>query len=513
MLTPSYIIRQPYPAGSRSTNERSDPGKIYQCTQCDRGAPTELCFPEFDACAKLSDSAVTIFHTNGVQLTSTPLPPKCHPRTLHRLTYAGLHLGVECHNYSSQIVGLQENNAGTITMTLHNHHDRTVQNEIVVEGTGLNGGTQVYRVEIDHDVLLRINFHNTNLVDITPLSIINCDFISLFNLYTQNKFLLWCDTNTDNAKRLYVIDVNHDFTQDVPPYITSNSPPLSSPNGQTFVTVSNSTLKVYRTDHLNNQPPGARDFGSVILFHTYIDNGTLLLVLEGQNQTLVNITKFIDSSGTNGTAPLSSASVNATLHKAIMGGAYITYNKIGTLYNLLLYTTGGRLINTFPNFASEPDDVFFQVAPAPSRLPPPSPTTITSTFTSEMTTTSYVETISDSHSSLMPSFTPVTEATEDPGPSIVIATIVAITVGLVFLLFVVILFLFICIKNRRKSLSPRDPHPIEETHNDGSTSHTSITNLISLKTFKEPMSVSASESDLDAANVFAHPIPETSSQT
>ena len=422
VFTHDTIIHQPYPTGQRSTEPRTDRGEHYQCTQCDLGAATEQCFPELEVCAKLSDTALTLFSMDGVKLSSMPLNPQCAPRCLQRLVYNGLHLGIECHSNSSQVVSVYADSDGT-KLTLHDSDGRVVHNEILVEGAREGSGREVYRVEIEEYALYRSSFHSSHPLDITPD--IDCNpFVSLYPLHTRDKFLLWC--RNGDEKFLYVVQVNHNFPE-YTPHIQSNSPPLSSPDGHTFVTVANGTLKVYRTDRLISQSPGARDFDSKIVFHTFIDNNTLLLVLEGQTQSLVNIDQFINSSGTAGVIPLSTASVNATLHKSIMGDAYVTYNETGTLYNLLVFTTEGQLMRTFPNFDSKPANVFFQPGPPPVQ---PSSTAIVTAGT--VIETSKTTTITSTQTS---SQHPPTNTPDDPTSTPTTTIRVAVIIGVVIAVF------------------------------------------------------------------------------
>ena len=422
------------------------------------------------------------------------LNTQCLPRYLQRLTYNGLHLSVECHNYSSQVVSIASD--GT-ELTLHEPDGWFVQSEIVVEGAGVGGGREVYRVEITEYALYRSSFHSGHPSDITPD--IDCNhFISLHPLHTQDKFLLWCGNGDE--KFLYVVWVNHNFPE-YTPHVQSNSPPLSSPDGHTFVTVANSTLKVYRTDRLISQTPGARDFDSKIAFHTFIDNNTLLLVLEGQTQSLVNLDLFMNSSGTDGVTPLSTASVTATLHKTIMGDAYVTYNKSGTLYNLLVFTTEGLLVSTFPNFDSIPADVFFQPGPPPVK---PSSTAIvtdgTVTKTSKTATITSTQTSSQHH----PTNTP-DDPTSTPTRTIRVAVIIGVVIA-VFITFALILLLVVC---RRLAWWQRNTHPIQETEK-GDTSPESHTNNSILKPFNEPASDYTSDS---LSQLFPPPVLETGSTT
>ena len=398
--TAGHIITQPFPTGQRATQSRTDPNELYRCDLCDPGAPTEQCFPELNihVCAKLSDTAVAIIGTNGVWHSSISLDPNCLPRSLQKLTSNGLHLSVDCHNYTSQLASIKDTE-----ITWYEHQGWFVQSEIVVEGTGFHG-TTVYYVEIDGNLLFQSNFHSgLGPVDITPIT--DCsNFISLSPLYTRDKFLLWCDTN-EAVKRLYVVDITGPNST---PHVASNSPPLSSPNGQTFVTLNNATLLAYRTDSLSVQPPGAREFSGRIVFHTYIDNNTLLVFVDGQNQILVNVDVFIDSSGTQGVFSLSSASISATLHKLMMHEVYVTCNTTGSLSYLLLFNTSdGRLLNTFPNFEEQVTDVFFQQGP---NLPPPS-------SDSPSNFTSIVEMVS---TSLQPSTTSALQS--GPLPTILLPT-------------------------------------------------------------------------------------------
>ena len=494
VVTTYTVIYQPFPTGQRHPEPRIDPGERYQCTQCDPGAPTEQCFAELEVCAKLSDTALTVFGTDGVRRRSMALNPRCRPRCLQRLTYNGLHLSIECHGYSSQVVSIDSDST---ELTLHDPNGRVVHNEILVEGAREGGGREVYRVEIeDYGALYRSSFHSSHPLDITPD--IDCNhFISLYPLHTRDKFLLWCGNGDE--KFLYVVWVNHNFPE-YTPHFQSNSPPLSSPDGHTFVTVANSTLKVYRTDCLISQSPGARDFDSKIVFHTFIDNNTLLLVLEGQTQSLVNIDLFINSSGTDGVTPLSTASVTATLHKSIMGDAYVTYNKSGTLYNLLVFTTEGRLVSTFPNFDSIPADVFFQPGPPPVK---PSSTAIVMDGT--VTKTSKTATITSTQTS---SLHPPTDTPDDPTSTpttIHVGVIVGVVIATcIFIAFSLILLLVVY---KRLALWQRNTHPIQETEK-GNALPASHTNNSVLKPFNEPAPEYTSDS---SSQLFPPPVLETGS--
>ena len=110
----------------------------------------------------------------------------------------------------------------------------------------------------------------------------------------------------------------------------------------------------------------------------------------------------------------------------------------------------------------------------------------------------------------MPYTVTATEATvtEVPRPSVVVKALIAAATVVLISVNHFGLFLFICNKKRRKSLSVRIPHSTEETQDEGRSSDTSTSNLILPKPFQEPMSVSASESDLDT-NTLSHPLPET----
>ena len=415
-----------------------DPDEQYQCTQCDPGAPTEQCFPELSVCAKLSDTAVTVFGTDGVWHSSTRLDARCSPRGIQTLTHnvMGLHLSIDCKGFSSQVASID----GT-TVSVYDSGGWNVQNEVVVEAAGANGVKEVFRVEIDDNTLYQSNFHSGVPVDITPPTL-QCTFISLFPLYTRDKVMLWCDANTE--KHIYVIDVDHDISEN-PPYIVSDSPPSSSPNGQTFITVSSSTLQAYRTDHLITQPSGARDFGSEILFYAYVDNNTLLLHVEGESQILVNVTTFIGSSGSEGVIYLPSASINATLQKYVASGVYATCNKTGTLFNLLLFdTSNGELMDIFPNYLEKPLDLFFQRGPLQTSTEIPTHSATASTRPVIPVTL---------QGTVLPTLTPMSPEQPTSRKRSNFPIFVTVAVAVSFIILVVVLLSFVLITQRMKLLS------------------------------------------------------------
>ena len=513
VVTDRNIITQPYPIGPRSTASRLDPYEHYQCTTCDPGAPTEQCFPDFNLCAKLSDTDIALFGTNGTLLSSVPLDRDCHPRDLQRLVSPRLHLGVDCHNFTSQVASI----VGTMLSVLE-HGGRTVQSEIMVEGAGMHQETEVYIVEIDGNYISQTNFHSGTRLDITPNT--DCsDFISLFPLFTRDKFLLWCDSNT-GSRFVYIVDVLDVFGLDSAPSVSSDSPPLSSPDGQTFLTVTNTTIHIYRTDDVTFQPPAVSEFAGPISFHTYIDNNTLLLVIDGQGQVLVNVNTFIDSSGTAGITPLPTASVDATLHKLLTHEVYATYNKTGALFNLLLFNTSdGRLLSVFANFPSEPTDVFFQQSPdqastqTPASQPPviSSPPT-TSPATSVVSNSSYMEPRPTTTTSLsLPMPTPHVPSDAPTNPKVVTHAVL-IAVPILFIVAVLIVACVLCqlyIRKWRRRSSNCTFHstgPVEET-NESSGRGSASPDRFSLSSFFERTSVSGYESA--PSGQPTHPIPET----
>jgi hypothetical protein len=394
------------------------------------------------------------------------------------------------------------------------HDGRFVQSEIMVEGAGMHQETEVYIVEIGGNEIWQRNFHSGTYSVITPLNTDCSEFLSLFPLFTRDKFLLWCDSNA-GSRVLYIVDV---FGLDSPPSVSSDSPPLSSPDGQTFLTVTNTTIHVYRTDDFTFQPPAVSEFAGPISFHTYIDNNTLLLVIDGQGQVLVNVNAFIDSYGTAGITPLSTASVDATLHKLLTHEVYATYNKTGALFNLLLFNTSdGRLLRVFANFPSEPTDVFFQQSP--DQASTQTPTSQTPVMSSPPTTSSailaissYVEPPPTTTTSLVT--TPLVSTTANPPTKskAVEHTVLIAGAGLciVFLVVVSVLFLIFLrtTKYRLRCSRSKDPVdlPMEET-NGSSGRGSASPDRFSLSSFFERTSVSGYESA--PSGQPTHPIPET----
>lgn len=438
-----------------------DPDKQYQCTQCDPGAPTEQCIPELSVCAKLTDTAIILFGTNGVWHSSTGLNTHCSPRSLQKLTQTGVHLSVGCKEFSSQVASIE----GT-TVNLHDSSGWTVQSETMVEGMDNNGVKTMYHVDIDGDTLYQTNFHTGQPVDITPDLDEHCSFISLFPLYTRDRFLLWCEASTDKRLYTYGIITDHAIPEHIP-YIISNSPPLSSPDGKTFITVTNSTLKAYTTDNLTTQPPGARDFGSIIVFHTYIDNNTLLLHIESETQILVDVAKFINSAGSEGIFNLPFASNTATLQKLVTSGVYATCNKTGSLFNLLLFnTSNGELIDTFPGFDETLLDIFFQRGSFQSTRVQTYSATI-SMLTSAKLTTSQERVLLTPTSSSTPPVEPTSRKSSN------VAVFVAIAAILTFLILSSILIAFVLIIRRPQmmaKLSCRHPNgPFTQATDDKSS--------------------------------------------
>ena len=453
--TPSQIISQPYPTGQRTIESATNPS---QCTICDPGAPTEQCFPNLGVCAKLSNMAISIIGNDGTVRAQKPLDTSCMPRYLQGLKSAGVHLSVDCQNSCFQLASITSS-----TILLHEQQCNPGESVsgIVVEGSYLHGDT-VYDVEIDRNAVFRsAPLIGSGDADITPNH--DCtNFIALFPLYTRDKFMLWCNAST--IKHLYIVDVDEDIFPESTPNVALSSAPLSSPNGQTFAAVSVTTLRLYNTDRLTTQPPGARDFGARILLHTYLDNNTILVFLEGERQILVNVDLFIDSSGTQGITTLSYGSTVATVHKLIAPGVYATWNKTGSLFNLLLFdTSNGQLLRVIPNLQEKPIDVFFQQSTVlPTTVPArttqsssdfPSIPTPTLTSGASLAATSTLPSPTHSTVPTQQPTTPTSGTTELPRTSNTVIIPIIATLIILFMVVVIIVFLFLLRYSKLKWLS------------------------------------------------------------
>ena len=549
--TPSQIISQPYPTGQRTIESAANPS---QCTVCDPGAPTEQCFPDLGVCAKLSNTAISIIGNDGTVRHQVSLDTSCMPRYLQGLKSAGVHLSVDCRNSCFQLASITSS-----TILLHEQPCNLGESVsgIVVEGNSYPHGDTVYHVEINEsEVIQSAPLIGSVFADITPNN--DCtNFIALFPLYTRDKFMLWCNAST--IEHLYIVDIYEHIFLESTPNIALSSAPLSSPNGQTFAAVNVTTLRLYSTDRLTTQPPGARDFGARILLHTYLDNNTLLVFLEGEIQILVNVDLFINSSGTQGVTTLSYGSTVAPVHKLIAPGVYATWNKTGSLFNLLLFdTSNGQLLRVIPNLQERPIDVFFQQSTVLPTTVPAHTTQSSSVFPSIPTPTLTsgaslaTSTLSSPTHSTVPTqqpTTPTSGTTELPRTSnstIIPIIPIIVTLIILFMVVVIIVFLFLLCYSKPKWLSrvlrkfknacitttgPVAEETQMEEANKSSSNNLSSDNLSSgratacttpnrswsnpsIDVFTETVSQSTSTSDYGSGGYdvpFKSPIPESNS--
>lgn len=414
ILSSHSIVSQPYPVqyGVRTTASTS---LQIECTTCDVGAPTEHCFKDLGVCVVLSNTAVAVIGMDGfLQGAPQPLDPMCTPRYLQMVHVNMIEMVVVCHDSRFHLV----TRSGS-AFELDSIEWGTGQGGIVVRDS-YHGYPSLFLVELNGNHIDERNlFAGLPSVEITPHN--NCtEYLSLYPLNTDGRFLLWC--NTTAGGRVFVLNR---LNREDAPSVELDSPPISSPDGRTFAATTGSILKLYRSDNLG-QYPGVKDFGPDIILCTYLNSTTVLIVLDGHSQTVVNVETFIDTVGAEGLATLPYTSSRSRVHKLITQEVYATSNKTGALYNMLLFDiTSSQALGPVSSLFEEPVNIFFQRSTAPD--PPPTPDlpptsqlsstadrTIASTPTpTQVTRTSYTSAL---HSSLsVQSPTPTKDdPTKDP---------------------------------------------------------------------------------------------------
>lgn len=407
IMSGDSVVYEPFPSGPRTHIPHVNPSLELECSACDVGAPTEYFFPDLGVYVRLTDRNLVVIASNGAVRNVRPTNTGCTPRMLQMV--GATTLAVTCQQPCFQIAMIS---GAELTVNIHLIQCSTGDSGFLVQDSNQN----IFHITLAGNLVLRSDpFGGTHLTDITPHT--NCtELLSLHPLFTRDEFILLC--NTDTGARLYIVGVHEEFSDHSPPFVSANSTPISSPNGDTFAAVSGTTLLVYRTNNLAAYP-GVKDLGQTISLCVYLDNATILVFLE-HGQVLIHVNTFINSVGTRGLISVS-CNAHSGVHKLIYADIYATSNQTGSLYNVLLYKAeNGQLLKTVSHLREEPANVVFQPTTRPTLQPTASSTllpTASSIFEQLPTATQVMTSVSPEISPSMKTSTHQLSPTNSPSTS------------------------------------------------------------------------------------------------
>ena len=330
----------------------------------------------------LADGAVFIFSDNGTLRKTLPLT--CPPRYLHPSTVSENLIFIVCHPTSagqSQYLELEEDYTEQFSAPT------TVSGSSLIFTKGYNA----------HDELKNSIFYLSNNRIISEMlydsaaptqlsSPPECDTLTMLHPRAArgNEIQFWLDCTTESnvTKRFNVIVNRPEGSPTFTEIYDTTGVPTDSPNGNYVAIMHNNSLTIYNTSNLQ-QYPGTKMFAGRIQRIDFLSADQLLVVVPGQNHTLVNIPVFVRSDGTRGVAELPSTVTycptggSCLPHKLINRDTLLVFTRNGNVYDALFYTIADpiQFLGAVRRIRERPQVAFFNTLPAASPLPPPPTTT------------------------------------------------------------------------------------------------------------------------------------------
>ena len=347
---------------------------------CDPSGKREVCISDY--CVHLADGAVFIFSDNGTLRKTLPLNPlTCSPRYLHPSTVNENLIFIVCQPTSagqSRYLELDGNTPQFPALM-------TVSGSSLIFAKGYNTHDEPSNFILylsDNRIILEMLYDSAPP---RPLSSPpECDTLTMLHPRAAkgNEIQFWLDCTTESnvTKRFNMIA---DSTSPVTELYDTTGVPTDSPNGNYVTIRHNNSLTIYNTSNLQ-QYPGMKTFTGRIQRIDFLGADQLLVVVPGQNYTLVNIPVFVRSDGTRGVAELPSTVAycptggSCLPHKLINRDTLLMFTRNGNVYDALFYTTSDPIqcLGAVRRIHERPQVAFFNTLPAANPLPPPPTTTL-----------------------------------------------------------------------------------------------------------------------------------------
>ena len=430
------------------------------CTSCDPSRRQEVCISDY--CVHLGDRAVFIFSDNGTLRKTLPLT--CPPWYLHPSTVSENLIFIVCHPTSagqSRYLEFEEDYTEQFSAPT------TVSGSSLIFTKGYNTHDEPSNFILylsDNRIFLEMLYDSAPPRQLSSPP--GCDTLTMLHSRAarSNEIQFWLDCTTESnvTKRFNMIA---DSTSPVTELYDTTGVPTDSPNGNYVTIRHNNSLTIYNTSNLP-QYPGMKTFAGCIQRIDFLSNDQLLVVVPGQNHTLVDIPVFVRSDGTRGVAELPGTVAycptggSCLPHKLIDRDTLLVFTRNGNVYNALFYTTADPIqrLGAVQRIQERPQVAFFNSQPAVNTTP-----TTSSSGTSERTEP--ITSPTSSPSTLPPtSSSPPTvsseaqsNATTSPtnsttkGEITVLIIVVAVMIPVFLATFGCIVFFYVC---RRKIKSP-----------------------------------------------------------
>ena len=375
-----------YPGGNKQRQTTSS-HHCLTCMSCDPSGKREVCTSDY--CVHLADGAVFMFSDNGTLRKTLPLNPlTCPPWYLHPSTVSENLIFIVCHPTS----------AGQSRYLEHDDYTEQFPTPTTVSGSSLIFAKGYDVHDIPRNLFLYLSDNQiffemlSDSAAPTPLSSPpECDTLTMLHPRAArgNEIQFWLDCTTESnvTKRFNVIMNRPEGSPTFTELYDTMGVPTDSPNGNYVAIRHDNSLTIYNTSNLQ-QYPGTKTFAGRIQRIDFLSADQLLVVVPGQNHTLVNITVFVQSDGTRGVAELPSTVAYCSTggsclpHKLIDRYTLLVFTRNGNVYDALFCTTSDPIqcLGAVQRIHERPQVAFFNTLPAANPLPPP-PTTILPTPT------------------------------------------------------------------------------------------------------------------------------------
>lgn len=392
-----------YPNGSKRRHSIAASDRL-ACTLCDPIARQEVCVSDY--CVHLGDTAVFVFVNNGT-LKETFQLNGCSPRYLQTSTVTESIIFIVCHptdtgqpqyrdlSFSGRQFELTSRiipNGNDFPLTPHNGVFSGGQNEIDLQ-------QDFFLYVRNNEVFLEVvgGYEQPRQLYFQPGI---CDTKDALHRMpprdNKPRFLLECTKS--NVTKWFIVNV--DTPDDLSLELTeinhsSGGTPFASTTVIVFVNGNN--LTVYEMANLQNYP-GTKTFSRPIKQIDLLSSNRLLVVVSGQNHSLIDIPVFVQSEGVHGVAELPSSIAYCPIggtclpHKLVNQDVLVLFIRNQSYYDAVFYnlTDPTQCLGTLRRLINRPQVVFYDRLPSPpasdspaTSLPTPSP--IPSSPTSPLT--------------------------------------------------------------------------------------------------------------------------------
>ena len=356
------------------------------CTSCDPIGRQEVCFSSY--CVYLGDTAVFVFLNNGTLQETLPLSG-CLPRYLEPSTdtVTGATVFVACRptdtgqpqyrelNYIGQQFELTSKvipNGNDFPLTPHN-------------GV-FSGGQDDFGFQKDFFLYIRNNRLYLEVVGgyegprQLALQAGVCGTKDALHAMpprdNKPQFLLRCTRSNVTKWFIVTVDTPEDFSLEVTEINDSTGTPYASTTMIAFVDSNN--LTVYEISNLRHYP-GMKTFSGPIKQIDFLSSNQLLVVVSGQNHSLIDMPVFVRSVGAQGVTELPSSVAYCPIggtclpHKLLNQNVLVLFIWNQSFYDAVFYnlTDPAQRLGTLPRFINRPQVVFYDRLPSPPAADPP----------------------------------------------------------------------------------------------------------------------------------------------